>query len=113
MNLEKIKKTRAFVDNIRWDITPKIFIEPRSGAEGKPVDTTEGYMLYVDIILERPAVVIMVLKPMMSKTAGYIYDVPLDMLKESMQCPDESVAGMYPLSEKLELWLKKEFGLTG
>ena len=80
---------------------------------GKAVDITYGYMLYVDIINDIPALIVMQLKPLMSKTVGYITDIPENLLREAMQCSDSvCVAGMYPLTEKLEAWLKNEFGLT-
>lgn len=114
LNFEKIKNTKAFIENVRWDVTPKIFIEPNSGPGSEPVDLTHGYMLYVDMVEARPALVVMVLKRIISKTAGYIHDIPDDMLKECMQCDaSECIAGMYPITEKLEQWLKKEFGLAG
>jgi hypothetical protein len=37
----------------------------------------------------------------------------VDLLKEAMNCTAaECVSGMYPLGERLENWLKKEFGLN-
>ena len=114
LNFEKIKSTKAFTDNIRWDVTPKIFLEPSSGPGAERVDLTHGYMLYVDMVDERPALAVMVLKPMLSKTAGYTHDIPDDMLKECIQCDaSECISGMYPITERLEQWLKNEFGQTG
>lgn len=109
ITLEKLKNSTGFTENIRWEVTPRIFLEPRG-----EVDMSHGYMLYVDMIHDRPAIVIMVLRPITSKTVGYIYDVPEDLLKESMECTSsECISGMYPLTAQLESWLKKEFGLAG
>jgi hypothetical protein len=70
-------------------------------------------MLYVELVDEKPAMVIMMLKPIVSKTVGYIDDIPGELLRESMNCAsDECVQGMYPITGKLEQWLKKEFGRT-
>ncbi len=113
VKFEKIKNSKVFIDGVRWDVTPKIFVDPRFGPGVKPVDTTHGYMLYVEMALERPALVIMTLKPNMSKTVGYIYDIPEDLLRGSMNCEaGDCIQGMYPLSAELEAWLKKEFGVT-
>jgi hypothetical protein len=112
LNFEKIKSTKAFTENIRWDVTPKIFVAPSTGP-GERVDLTYGYMLYVEMVEERPALAVMVLKPMLSKSAGYTHEIPDDMLKECMQCDaSECISGMYPVSERLKQWLKNEFGLT-
>jgi len=114
ISLEKLKNSSEFTENIRWDVTPRIFLEPRVSAGGEAVDTTHGYMLYVDMIHEKPALMIMVLKSMTSKTVGFVLDIPDDLLKESMECiASECISGMYPLGERLEQWLKKEFGLAG
>ncbi len=114
LKFEKIKSTKAFTDNIRWDVTPKIFIAPHTGPGTEQIDLTYGYMFYVEMVEEQPALAVMVLKPMLSKSAGYTHEIPDDMLKECMQCDEsESVSGMYPITERLKQWLKKEFGQTG
>jgi len=112
VSIDKLKNNKYFLANIRWDVTPKIFLEPRSPS-GEKVDITHGYMLYVDIVNGKPVLVIMQLKNMVSNTVGYIADVPEDLLKETMNCTaTECVSGMYPLGERLDKWLKKEFGLN-
>ncbi|GBD97060.1 MAG TPA: hypothetical protein ENG83_09945 [Nitrospirae bacterium] len=112
LHINELKKFQGFIQEIRWDVTPNIFLNPESGS-AEEVDITHGYMLYVDVVNDIPALVIMQLKRIMSKTVGYIYDIPDELLKEALQCADtKSVGGMYPLSGKLEEWLKKEFGLS-
>ena len=112
VSIDKLKNNKYFLENIRWDVTPKIFLETRAPS-GEKVDTTHGYMLYVDIVNKKPFLVIMQLKNMVSNTVGYIADVPEDLLKEAMNCTaTECISGMYPLGERLENWLKKEFGLN-
>jgi len=115
LSINDLKKSEKFIKNIRWDVTPKIFLNPESAKDkdGKKADVTHGYMLYVDEVMHKPAVVIMQMKYMMSRTVGFIYDVPEDLLKDAMKKDDpESVAGMYPLTDKLKNWLKKQFGLA-
>ncbi len=114
VSFDKIKKSKAFVDDIRWDITPGIFLDPKSCPGDQPADLTHGYMLYVENVLEKPALVIMMLKRIVSKTVGYTFEVPEDLLKDAMNCEAaECIQGMYPLSEKLKDWLKKECGAAG
>lgn len=113
LSLDKLKTSKEFTENIRWDITPKIFLSPSSAPGEKSVDLSYGYMLYVDIIHEKPAVFVMVLKPLMSKTAGYICDIPKNLLSEALHCTaGKCVSGMYPLTKELEDWIKKELGLA-
>ncbi len=113
LTMAKLSKSPAVIEEIRWDVTPKIFIDPSSSGGDKPVDITYGYMLYVDLMHDVPVMVIMQLRELMSKTVGYVHDVPEDLLRESMQCTEsECIGGMYPICERLELWLKKELGIS-
>ena len=112
LNIEELKKSKYFLENIRWDITPKIFVDP-SSAGGETSDISHGYMFYVDMINDRPAVVVMQMKYTFSKTVGYIYEIPEGLLREAMRCLDsECVVGMYPITDKLADWLKQAFGLS-
>lgn len=108
----ELKSSAPFIESVRWDITPKIFVNPRL-APGEPADLTYGFMLYVDQIEDKPALIVMQLKELISKSVGYVFDIPEELLRDSMQCIDsDCIGGMYPLSEKLEDWLKKQFGLS-
>lgn len=112
LSIKNLKKSDSFRKNIRWDVTPKIFLNPRTPS-GETIDITYGYMLYVDLINNKPAMFIMQLKRMVSSTVGYVTDIPEDLLREAMHCTKtECISGMYPLGEKLESWLKEELGLN-
>ena len=115
LNIKELKESKYFLDNIRWDITPKIFVDPSSAPDdsGEAADISHGYMFFVDMINDRPALVVIQLKYAFSKTVGYIYEIPEALLRESMHCADsECVVGMYPLTDKLADWLKQAFGLS-
>jgi hypothetical protein len=115
LNIEELKKSKYFVDNIRWDITPKIFVNPSSACDesGKPADISHGYMFYVDLINDKPALAVIQLKYAYSKTVGYIYEIPEDLLRESMDCDDSAcVVGMYPVTDTLAAWLKQAFSIA-
>ncbi len=109
-------KKQSFIAEIRWDVTPKMFMSPgqHSGPKADDMpDDISGYMLYVDLIDEKPALFIMKNGFSQSKTVGFIKNIPEELLRDSMNCEEgDCVADMYPLSEKLEAWLKKEFGLS-
>jgi hypothetical protein len=116
VRLKKLKESKTFLEQILWDITPKIFFQPRSttaGEQVKSLDNREGYMLYVDIVFKKPVIVIMRVRELMSRTVGYIDEVPEALLQEAMLCSsEECISGMYPLTKDIEHWLKQELGLT-
>ncbi len=116
-SIKDLGESKKFLDNLRWDMTPKILFEPRfPRTENEPEKTTfniAGNMFYVDIVYNKPTLVIMRNRLAMSKTVGYVEDVPEDLLREAMNCSaEECIAGMYPITKKLEDWLKKELGLS-
>ncbi|MBI4825810.1 MAG: hypothetical protein HY807_05240 [Nitrospirae bacterium] len=109
-------KKESFIDEIRWDVTPKVFMRQGqySGkkADGAP-DNINGFMLYIDLIEDKPALFIMKNQYSQSKTVGFIKDIPEKLLNDALKLKEaECVAGMYPLSEELEAWLRKELGVS-
>ena len=111
-SVKDLKGYKDFLEELRWDITPKILFEPMFKKQGGS-KSMDGYMLYVDIIENQPVLMIMKNKYGMSETAAYIEGVPEDLLKETTDCPpDECIGGMYPITKKLEAWLKNELGLS-
>jgi hypothetical protein len=117
VSINELKGKKEFLDNIRWDITPKVFLNPELLAtgkgQGKETSNTDGYLLYIEIIKNSPVLVIMQNKYSMSRTVAYVTDVPEDLLRESAHCsPAECVAGMHPVTQKLEDWLKKTLGAS-
>ncbi len=112
-SIQELRENKKFLERIRWDITPKIWFNPPLTSAGNEKYNIDSFMFYVDIAYDKPALVIMRNKTSISKTVGYVENVPEDLLKEAMNCSaDECVAGMYPINKKLEDWLKKELGLS-
>ncbi|MDH4028411.1 MAG: hypothetical protein OEU95_06255 [Nitrospirota bacterium] len=113
MCLKDIKNSSEIIDKIRWEVTPRVFMDPKSAAAGKPADLSYGYMLYVDVADDKPVLAVMNLRSMLSSTVGYVSDVPEELLRTALQCPArECVSGMYPLGETLGQWLRKELSLS-
>ena len=114
--ISELKQQPYFLEHVRWEVTPRVFLSPKvTSDEGfvATIDTSYGYMLYVDLVDEKPAIIIMQLKELISKTVSYIDEAPEDLLREAMQCADkECICGMYPLTGKIENWLKKELGIS-
>ena len=110
--MKKAKESPAFIEEIRFDISPRLFVDPKS-APGEPADLTNGYFLYIDLKETSPVVMIMQMRSISCRTVGYISDVPEDLLKSAMESAgDEAISGMYPLGDELTAWLKKELNIS-
>ncbi|MBI4697728.1 MAG: hypothetical protein HY758_02105, partial [Nitrospirae bacterium] len=93
--------------------TPKTWFNPEFSIHDKGFNYKEGYMVYVDMINETPAVAIMKNSGSLSSNIGVIQGVPHGLLQEALNCSkDECISGMYPITKKIEEWLKKELGLV-
>ena len=113
LSIEKLKESTVFIEEIRFDITPRLFVDPKSAPGGKPADITYVYMLYIDLKEKKPVIMVMQMKEMMCRSVAYISDVPEELLKSSMESAGtECAEGMYPLGEELTNWLKKELNIS-
>ncbi len=115
--VDELKESEKFLKSIQWELTPKAFIAPGHSeyktGHGETENAILKYMLYVDLLNNKPVVMIMKLRGGMSTTAGCIEDVPEDLLKEATLCnTEECASGMYPLTDKLRDWLKIELGIS-
>jgi hypothetical protein len=115
IHINLLRGKKHFLENILWDMTPKIFVHHGSAAkegEKEPVNQ-DGYMFYIEVVNAKPVLVIMQNRFSMSQTVAYVDGVPDDLLRESANCaPEECVAGMFPLSNRLKDWLKQALGVT-
>ncbi len=115
--VDELKESEKFLKSIQWDLTPKAFIAPghseHKTEHGEAEKAILKYMLYVDLLDNKPTVMIMKIRGGSSATAGCIEDVPEDLLKEALSCnAEECASGMYLLTDKLMDWLKKELGIS-
>ncbi|MBC8414383.1 MAG: hypothetical protein ISR96_04540 [Nitrospira sp.] len=109
IKFETLKDSPNIINEIRWDITPAMFIDPRAVDKDNPADITYGYMLYVDHVNDKPALVIMQLRAIICKTVGYIYDIPEKFFQGVLDTQSaETNSGMYTLTEDFKAWLKSE-----
>jgi len=87
-------------------------VDPKS-APGEPADIRHGYMLYIDLMKNRPVIMVMQMKSIICRSVAYITDAPEDLLRSSIESAGTECAnGMYPLSAELSAWLKKELGIS-
>ena len=117
VSINALRDKKVFIENIRWDVTPKIFVSPGFSQQELESERARGgkdeYMLYIDSIHDKHVLMIMKLRYSYSTTVAYVTDIPADLLLEATNCPpEECIEGMFPLSKKLEDWLKKELGLS-
>jgi len=116
LSLEDIRKEPFVLENIRWDIEPKLLMERESvtGKNGKILkEPLKGYIFYIDNISTKP-----VLSLMRHTAADFAetlaqIEIPAELLLEAIEeGKDRAYFSMYPLNKKVENWLKKELGIT-
>jgi len=117
VKLSRLKANKVFIENLRWDVTPKFLFKPRFIRGPEDCHLTEeiqGFMFYIERFDKEtpPALMIMKTYHLRSKTVGQIADVPEDLLLNAVGKEGvKDVAGMYPIDEALEAWLKAGLGL--
>ncbi|MEW5745376.1 MAG: DVU0772 family protein [Nitrospirota bacterium] len=117
LSLEQIKKEQFVIDHIRWDLEPKDLMEPRckAGDEGPTFrEPIKGYIFYIDAADKKPQLFLMRhTAAEYAETLAKIDEVPEELLLEAMEENKERACfRMYPISKKIEAWLKKELGIA-
>lgn len=110
--LPRLKKNRVFIENLRFDVTPEVIFKPRF-AHGNPdvAKETQGFSFYIEYLegQARPALMLMKTYELRSKTIVEILNVPEELLWGAVRAPKgKEIAGMYPIDDALEGWIKKE-----
>jgi hypothetical protein len=104
------------MDHVRFDVTPETLFKPRfvSGPERKHlIQETQGFMFYVDYMDGAASLMVMKTYNLTSKTVGEVLDVPQDLLHGAATREGvRDICCMYPIDEALEVWIKKELGLS-
>jgi hypothetical protein len=115
ISLKDLKGDPYVAGNIIWDYEPKRLMDPicRTTREGKPVKKSQCYIFYIETMDKQPGLFLMVLKSSgYAETVAHIEEIPDEMLAEAIrENSDKEYFGMYPISKKIEGWLKKEFGV--
>ena len=114
ISISKIGKTRAFRENLRFDVTPELLFKPRfantSGNE-EFIKETQGFSFYVEYMegMDKPALMVMKTYRLTSKSIAQVTDAPEELLwgavRESWA---RDIMGMYPLSKPLEDWIRSQ-----
>jgi hypothetical protein len=114
--LPEIKKRSDILSNIKFNVTPRMVMEPRFHA--KPEDLQKlseiaGYMFYIEAQCNPPALMLMkVGKTDITNTVGKIDEIPLELIEKAIENPPEPPShGMYAITDEIKAWLKKELAL--
>jgi hypothetical protein len=116
LNLAEIKEHTGILEEIKWDITPQMVMEPRYQARSEDRDKTRevsGYLFYIESQTDSPQVMLLRTgKIDVSSTVGLVQEVPREMIQRAIEQPVAPPAyGMFAISPEIRDWLKKELGL--
>lgn len=115
-DLKSLRIRPDILSRIKWDVTPRMVMEPRFQArpddQQKLRDIT-GYLFYIETESERPLLMLMKTgKSDITSTAGMIENIPFELVRRAIDNPlDPPVHGMYAITEEIKDWLKKELSL--
>lgn len=115
-DLNSLRKRPDILSRIKWDVTPRIVMEPRFQA--RPDDLQKlrditGYLFYIETESERPSLMLMRIgKSDITSTAGMIEEIPFELVQRAIDNPlHPPVHGMYAITEEIKDWLRKELSL--
>lgn len=114
--LSDIKKRYDILSNIRFDITPRIIMEPRFLGDPETVKKLKemtGYLFYIETDSETPQLMLMKFdKSNIATTIGHIKEIPQELLEKAINEPVEPpTCGMYAINDEIKDWLKKELNI--
>jgi len=116
LGLSDIKNAPDILSAIKWDVTPRILMEPRFRSRPEDVERLKeivGYMFYIETQCEPPALILMkVGRSDIESTVGRIDEIPPELIKRAIDNPVERpVYGMYAITDEIKEWLKKELNI--
>jgi hypothetical protein len=114
MNLDDLKARPEVVQGIRFDVTPKMIMEPRIGLpEGVKPPDLKGFSFYIEAFDDPPELMIMkVSRSSVMTTLGKVEDAPAEMVRRAVDDPVEGAANkMYAITDEIRDWLKDALGI--
>ncbi|MEW6585234.1 MAG: DVU0772 family protein [Nitrospirota bacterium] len=115
--LNGIKRNKGIIKNILWDIEPKQLMEPcKATSDGKLTrKVISGFIFYIDMATKKPALFLMChTVSSYGETVAKIDEIPEEMLVKAVtENKDKECFRMYPISEEIKGWLKKQLGVEG
>lgn len=116
LSFADIKDEPFIREHILWDKEPKDLMEPKRTLTDnglKVRDAIKGYVFYIDTMGKDPCLYLM------RHTAGdygetlaKIEEIPAGLITEAIEeHKDRIYFGMYPITKKIEQWLRREMGM--
>ncbi len=114
--LKEIRKRPDIHAKIKFDVTPRMVMEPRFHSKTEDLEKLRliaGYMFYIESQCNPPALMVMKIgNTDITTTIGKIDEVPAELLEKAITNPAEPPShGMYAITEDIRVWLKKELEL--
>jgi hypothetical protein len=103
-----IKKRPDILENLRFDVTPGIIMEPCLDPEKRK--SLSGFMFYIEAYDDPPLLMLMkVGKTGITSTVGKVEEIPAEMVRRAVDNPVEPECNrMYAITEEIREWLQKE-----
>jgi hypothetical protein len=116
LNLDGIKNEPFVIEHILWDMEPKDVMAAKFKKTEKGIDKRDeikGYIFYIETMGEEPILFMMRHTAMeFGETMAQIEEVPKELLSKAVEeNKDKHYFGMYPISNDVKAWLKKELGV--
>lgn len=116
LNLDGIKKEPYVIEHILWDLEPKDIMDSKFKKTGQGIDKRDdikGYIFYIETMGEEPILFLMRHTAMeFGETMAQIDEIPKGLLIKAVEeNKDRHYFGMYPISNDVKAWLKKELGV--
>src|SRR6266545_3234492 len=104
LNLARLKTLPDIVEAIKWEVTPRVIMEPRfqlNPEHAQKLKEIAGYMFYIESQCEPPALMLMkVGKTDITTTVGKIDEIPEELVRKAMENPvDKPSHGMYAITQ--------------
>jgi hypothetical protein len=116
LDLNGIKNEPYVIEHILWELEPKDIMESKFKKTEQGVDKRgeiKGYIFYIETMGEEPILFLMRHTAVeFGETIAQINDIPKELLSKSVEeTKDRHYFGMYPISNDVKAWLKKELGV--
>ncbi len=106
-----LKKRQDLLERIRFDVTPRMIMEPRLESGRKK--EVSGCFFYIEAFEPPPAVMLMKVNPQgVTSTVAKVDTIPQGLVERAVEDPVEPpVNSMYAITGEIEDWLRGELGL--
>ena len=106
-----IKRRPDILEKLRFDVTPRMIMEPRLGEKDKR--EIAGYSFYIEAFDDPPVLMLMkVGKTGITSTVGKVDEIPPEMVRRAIDHPVEpKINRMYAISDEIGEWLREELSL--